>query len=165
MNYLLNEILKNNKISIIFYIMLILYIILITYIVVNQNNAYLNFIKKIGKGNNLYKDIKKIKGEYKELKIQGEKFEEKLNIISNNLNLCIQKVGIVKYNAFEDLTGNMSFSMALLDSKNDGIILNNIYGNNGSNIYIKEIKNGRSNQKLTEEEKKAIEKTKDNKNN
>ena len=90
--------------------------------------------------------------------------EENKILIAENKNIekridnCIQKMGIVRYNAFDDVGSDLSFAIALLDKNNNGIILNGIYSRNSSNIYAKPINNGKSEYILSEEEKKALEK-------
>lgn len=67
-----------------------------------------------------------------------------------------QKVGIVKYNAYSNMSGNVSFVVAMLDGDNSGFILNVINGREGSNIYIKDITNAQSNERLGTEEVQAL---------
>ena len=69
---------------------------------------------------------------------------------------CIQKVGIVRYNAFKDTGSDLSFALALLDENNDGVVLNGIYSREMSNIYAKPVKNGKSSYTISEEEQQAI---------
>ena len=66
---------------------------------------------------------------------------------------CVQKVSIIRYKAFEDVGSDLSFSIALLDENNDGIILTGIYGRNESTTYAKPIDKGISRYDLSEEEK------------
>ena len=86
-------------------------------------------------------------------------FCKKLN---KKLDLCIQKVGIVKYNAYNDTTSNLSFAIALLDENNNGIVLNGIYSREMSSIYAKPITKGKSDYNMTEEEKEAVLKAMNN---
>lgn len=65
---------------------------------------------------------------------------------------CIQKVSVVRYKAFEDVGSDLSFSIALLDEKNDGLILTGIYARNESITYAKPIDKGISRYDLSEEE-------------
>ena len=71
---------------------------------------------------------------------------------------CIQKIGIVRYNAFKDTGSDLSFALALLDSKDNGVVLNGIYSREMSNIYAKPVEKGVSKYVLSDEEKQAIEK-------
>ncbi len=69
-----------------------------------------------------------------------------------------EKVGIVRYNAFQDTGSDLSFALALLDEKNNGVVLNGIYSREMSNIYAKPVENGKSKYTISEEENLAIEK-------
>lgn len=68
------------------------------------------------------------------------------------------KMSIERFNAFDDITGAVSFSVALLDAKNDGMILTSIYGRETSNTYIREVKRGECEINLLTEERIALEK-------
>lgn len=70
----------------------------------------------------------------------------------------LQKIGVVKFDAFEDIHGQMSFSAAILNMHNSGIILTSIYGHEASNVYIRKIENGQTDTHLLDEEKEALEK-------
>lgn len=72
------------------------------------------------------------------------------------LNGCLQKISIVRYKAFEDVGSDLSFSIAILDGNNDGIILTGIYGRNDSTTYAKPIDKGLSRYDLSEEEKQVL---------
>ena len=84
--------------------------------------------------------------------------ENKKNIrsINKELETCFNKIGIVKYDAFKQMGGMLSFSIALLNEINDGYILNSVHNTEGCYVYIKEIKSGMSEIDLSEEEKKAL---------
>lgn len=68
------------------------------------------------------------------------------------------KYSIVKFNAFDDITGEYSFSLALLDNTNSGIILSSLYGHNSCNTYIRNVEKGCCSVFLLEEEKEALQK-------
>lgn len=72
--------------------------------------------------------------------------------INSRLNNCVQKYSIMRYRAFEDVGSDLSYSIALLDNKNDGIILTGIYGRTDSTTYAKPIDKGLSRYELSEEE-------------
>ena len=69
-------------------------------------------------------------------------------------------MGIVKYNAFFDLSGELSYSLALLDKMDNGFILNSVYSREGSYSYIKEVRAGECDIELSKEEKQALEQAK-----
>ena len=66
------------------------------------------------------------------------------------------KTGIVKYDAFPDVGGRMSFALAMLDMNNTGFVINAIHSNEGCYTYIKEIVKGESYIVLGQEEKDAL---------
>lgn len=68
----------------------------------------------------------------------------------------IQKIGFVKYDAFHDLKNKLSYSIALLDGFNNGLLLTTIYGRESCITYAKEVKSGSVNQELSKEEFEAL---------
>lgn len=77
--------------------------------------------------------------------------------INDNLQYCIQNLGVVRYNAFPDMGSDLSFAVALLDQGGDGVVLSSLYGRNESRIYAKPVQKGVSTYHLTDEERTAIE--------
>ena len=84
----------------------------------------------------------------------------RLEECENNSHISIKKIGIVNFDAFEDVTGNMSFALALLNNHDDGVIITSIYGHNSCNTYLREVTEGETPIKLLNEEKEALEKAK-----
>lgn len=78
----------------------------------------------------------------------------------NDSNISLKKIGIVNFDAFDDVTGKLSFALALLNNNNDGIILTSLYGHNSCNTYVREVVGGETPIKLLEEEKSALAKAK-----
>lgn len=72
--------------------------------------------------------------------------------ISEELKGCVNKVAIMRYKAFEDVGSDLSFSIAILDSHNDGVIITGIYSRHDSTTYAKPIDKGISRYDLSEEE-------------
>ena len=84
-----------------------------------------------------------------------DKCEEALNQnkeLKESLKGCVQKVAIMRYKAFENVGSDLSFSIAILDGNNDGIILTGIYGREESTTYAKPVDQGISRYDLSEEE-------------
>ena len=69
----------------------------------------------------------------------------------------IQNVGFIRYNAFNDMGSDLSFSIALLDERRDGFVITNIYAREESNVYAKPIVNGKSTYPLSVEEIQALD--------
>ena len=86
--------------------------------------------------------------------VRQETTEQTLEELNPNV-FC--KSSVIKFNAFDDITGEYSFSLALLDAQNNGIILSSLYGHNSCNTYIREVNNGLCSTFLLDEEKKALE--------
>lgn len=82
--------------------------------------------------------------------------EEKIKELNYRLKGVYQKTGIVKYDAFEENGGRLSFSLALLDDRDDGVLLNVMNAREGSYCYIKEISHGSCDITLGREEEEAL---------
>ncbi len=74
----------------------------------------------------------------------------------SNMKFTFQKVGLVKYDAFNEMGGKLSFSLALLNETDDGFVLNAVHSREGCYTYIKEIVAGNSIIVLAEEEQEAL---------
>lgn len=70
---------------------------------------------------------------------------------------AFQKTGLVRYDAFEDTGDNLSFSLTLLDGRNNGIVLSSLAGQEGCRIYIKRILNGSTRESLSSEEAESLQ--------
>lgn len=92
---------------------------------------------------NLEEAVKKLTEEYK--KTQGISLKS------------LHRVGIVRFNPFKDTGGDQSFVVALLDAKNNGVILSSLYTREGTRIYAKPINNRESKYGLSNEEKEALD--------
>lgn len=79
-----------------------------------------------------------------------------MKLFENN-QFVFQKTGLVKYDAFSEMGGKLSFSVALLNEKNDGFIINAMHSREGCYTYIKEIIEGNSIIVLSDDEKKALD--------
>ena len=87
---------------------------------------------------------------------QVEENREEIAELYNKMKTHYQKVGIVKYDAFKDVGGKLSFALAMLDKENSGFVLNAIHSREGCYTYVKEIVKGESYIVLGEEEKEAL---------
>ena len=128
---------------------------------------------------NLYMDLRRMKKRYKKMmtgvesgnlermlighidevqrvKEQNTALEVENKKISDLLQQALTRVGMVRFRAFEDMGGDLSYAVAMLDSHNNGVILSSVFGREGSQAYAKPIENGSSTYKLTEEEQQAL---------
>ncbi len=126
-------------------------------------------IKKVGKLNNklnkflLGKDGKRRENDIialfednKLLKNSTEKNKKDIRVLYKNMESAYQKMGLVKYDAFSQMGGQLSFCLALLNEKNNGFIINSVHSAEGCYSYTKEIKNGQSDISLGKEEEEAL---------
>ena len=121
------------------------------------NKKYISFMKKIGNGKNIEEDLENYMHRVNRVEKQNVDIKEVIESINKNMNNCIQKIGIVRYNAFKDTGSDLSFALAMLDEKNNGVVLNGIYSREMSNIYAKPVENGVSKYTISDEEKEAIQ--------
>lgn len=152
------------KTDIFFIIILIINIILLLLYITNAirlknlRKSYMIFMNKIGKGENIQENIEKYMAKIKEVEIKNEELLNYCKTLDNNIANCIQKIGIVRYSAFKDTGSDLSFTLALLNEENSGVVLNGIYSQDMSNIYAKPVEKGESKYTLSAEEKEAIKK-------
>lgn len=85
-----------------------------------------------------------------------QKMHRDIREIKENLKITYQKTGLVKYDAFREMSGALSFSLALLDKENNGVLISSMYSREGCYSYAKDIVNGESKINLSEEEKEAL---------
>jgi hypothetical protein len=89
---------------------------------------------------------------------QLDQIEMNLSALTEKNQHNLQKIGFVKYNPFDDAGGNISFALALLNAEDEGVVISSLHGREGTRMYAKSVKNGKSETKLTEEEEEAIKK-------
>lgn len=82
--------------------------------------------------------------------------DKNIKLISKNMQTTYQKMGLIKYDAFHEMGGKLSFSLAMLDMKNNGFIINAMHTREGCYTYIKEIVDGNSIIVLSGEEQEAL---------
>ncbi|MDD3678649.1 MAG: DUF4446 family protein [Patescibacteria group bacterium] len=98
-----------------------------------------------------------------------EKNQEKIESILRKTKMLAEtgltKVVLLRYNPFGDVGSNQSFSICLLNKKNDGFVISSIHSREGTRVYSKPVKNGESNYNLSKEEEKAIKLAKEKNTN
>ncbi len=83
--------------------------------------------------------------------------ERNIDALFKRMKFGFQKYGLVKYDAFQEMGGKLSFSLAMLDEKNDGFVLNAVHSREGCFTNVKEIIDGNSIITLADEEQQALE--------
>lgn len=92
-----------------------------------------------------------------QLKSEDRANKDSLRNTNKNYRSAFQKFGLVKYNAFKGMGGNLSFAISLLDYTNSGFVLNSVHSREGCYVYIKEVERGETEVLLGSEEKEALE--------
>lgn len=100
--------------------------------------------------------IQKLFEDNKYIRDLSEENKKSIRKINKDMEYCFNKVGIVRYDAFQQMGGMLSFSIALLNDRNNGFILNSVHSTEGCYSYIKEVKNGLCETDLSNEEKDAL---------
>ncbi|MCI8483362.1 MAG: DUF4446 family protein [Lachnospiraceae bacterium] len=90
----------------------------------------------------------------------NREIRQEMQIMQKIQSMTYQKMGIVKYDAFREMSGELSYAVVLLDQQQNGFVINSVYANEGNYSYIKEIVKGESQIQLSEEEQKALNKAK-----
>ncbi len=139
------------------------FILLIAFLVATAkisklNRKYKEFMQKLGNGKNIEEDLENYMYRVERVERQNGEINSVIKGLDKDLKKCIQKIGIVRYNAFKDVGSDLSFTLALLDENDDGVVLNGIYSREMSNIYAKPVEKGKSSYTLSEEEQEAIKK-------
>lgn len=93
-----------------------------------------------------------------ELIASNNENERNIEDINRKMLLTIDKFGLVRYDALDELGGKLSYALCLLDDKDNGFIINNMHGRDGSYSYIKEVINKNTVANLSDEEKEALNK-------
>lgn len=111
-----------------------------------------------GKDRDIRSKFKEVLEELEEIKGNQELVNKNLRGVYKSGLGHLQKVELLRYNPYGDTGGNMSFSLVLLSGQNDGILLTNLHTRSGTRVYIKEIKGGQSEVKLSKEESEVLKK-------
>lgn len=138
---------------------LLILLIMIIVLTIRLSKLFKKY-KKFMSGKNaksMEKDIIGLYEDNKFIKASVEKNKKDIQMLYHKVEGTFQKVGIVKYDAFNQMGGQLSFSLALLDENDNGFILNSVHSTDGCYSYTKEIKKGLCDISLGDEEKKALD--------
>lgn len=145
------------------FLILLIFIVVLFIIIILQMKKLNRLQKRLSKfmtgkdAKSLEKDIVGLYEDNKFLKINVDKNKKDIRTLYKNMEHAFQKIGLIKYDAFQQMGGKLSFSLALLDENNNGFILNSVHSTEGCYTYTKEIKNGECAISLGEEEQQALD--------
>lgn len=147
------------------YILLALVILTVVLIILNivslvKISNLKKRLRKFMKGKDarsLEKEIIALHEDNKFLKTSTDTNKKDIRDLNKRFAKAFQKIGIVKYDAYQQMGGLLSFSLALLDEDNNGLILNSVHSTEGCYTYTKEVVYGECKLELSNEEKVALD--------
>lgn len=127
------------------------------------NTSKLNSVLEYSEDGNLVDNLQKyydsVRDIQKKLKVSHEgAMLERISSCETKVNMTLSKIGIINFDAFDDVHGKQSFSLAVLNQYNNGFVLTSLYGSSSSNTYVRPVREGKSTTVLIDEEKEAIAK-------
>lgn len=122
----------------------------------NPMRRWKKFFGKTTTPENLDDVLEQIIEKIQQLDVTSKQTEGDLQNLATQLNTATQHVGVIRYNSNGDDGGNLSFSAAFLDAKQNGLVLTSLHGRSNNRIYTKVVTNGASESTLSEEEREAI---------
>jgi len=124
---------------------------------------YERLAMNLGKGKDITEILKKYIEKVNEINKRDDQIIEFCQKINDDSVKAISKIGIVKYDAYNNTKNKLSFAVALLNRENSGIIINSIYSVDGSNVFSKSVNGGKSSSTLSAEESEALRRAIENK--
>lgn len=147
----------------VYFAIIFLFMIALAVLFIVQTNRYKRLEKRFrifmtgSDGGSLEEKMALLFSDVRKLKEHDLIHKNDIVEMRRTLLCCFQKVGIVKYDAFREMGGQLSFSIAILDQKDNGFVMNSVHSASSSYVYTKEIENGRSAIELSGEEKEALQ--------
>ncbi len=145
---------------------LILFVItIINYVLLLKNNKkvkkykeqYEKVLAKFNSKVDIQDDFQSIYDRINKIENISHEAVETVNKCINKTKSNVQKVGFIKYNAYDETENKLSFALALLDDYNNGVLINHIYSKHGSNIYAKLVTETKVEDRISEEEAMALQ--------
>lgn len=85
-----------------------------------------------------------------------DRLEARTALLERDLRRALGRVALVRFNPFEDTGGNQSFALAVLDANGDGFVVSSLHARQGTRVYAKAVRAGRSESALSGEEEQAV---------
>jgi len=140
------------------FVFIFLWLVILSFFVFNAVRHYNKLTSGIKK-----EELKSILDELLgKMEVDGKRINElikKAKSLEEDGFFHIQKIGLLRFNPFEETGGDQSFTLALLDGQNNGVVVSSLYRRDETRIYCKPVKKGKGTKyELSEEEKEAIKK-------
>ena len=137
------------------------FILLVTVVVciakINKLNRKYDYFMRGRDAESLEDFLMEISDDVRRLQEEDRGAKDTIRSIKRNIRASYQKFGLVRYNAFKGMGGNLSFAMAMLDYTNSGFVLNSVHSREGCYLYLKRVDMGQTDGPLGNEEKEAVE--------
>lgn len=137
------------------------FILLVTVVVciakINKLNRKYDYFMRGRDAESLEDFLMEISDDVRRLQEEDRGAKDTIRSINRNIRASYQKFGLVRYNAFKGMGGNLSFAMAMLDYTNSGFVLNSVHSREGCYLYLKRVDMGQTDGPLGNEEKEAVE--------
>ncbi|MDD2628159.1 MAG: DUF4446 family protein [Clostridia bacterium] len=124
---------------------------------------YEKTLKKFNSKTNIKDEFQSIYDRLNQVENKCKNTESKINEVDIKIEKCIQKTAIKRYDAYESGNNELSFVVAMLDNKDDGVLLNNVFHRTGSNLYLKKVKKGETEGTVSNEERQVLNEAKNRK--
>ncbi len=138
---------------------LALLLVLVLYLLVTVSGLKSRY-QKMMTGEQTGKDFEKMMldhiAETREVAEENARLKQEIVRIDLLLAKAVTRVGVVRFNAFQETGSDLSYAVAMLDSNNDGVVFSSIFGREDSRSYVKPIEDGKSKYTLTREEEQAL---------
>jgi hypothetical protein len=92
----------------------------------------------------------------RDMRAEVEELKEKIRLLEQESRLAVKKIYYKRFNAFPDVGSDLSFSVALLNENNTGVLITSIYGRDENRVYLKPVVGGNSSYALTPEEREVL---------
>ena len=151
------------------FVLLIINVFLFILVIINNirikkiKENSVEFMRKLGTGKDITEDIERYMNRILDLESGLSETNIYCKQLDKRIENCVQKVGIVRYSAYKDSGNDLSFAVALLDEKNNGVVFNGLYSKEMSSTYAKPIIEGTSKYSMTPEEGQAVLRAMENK--
>lgn len=152
-----------------FYIVLAIFVVLILSIVSLclgiSNNSKLNELLEETPDGDLLDSVKKYFKKVRDIEARmsiktDEALVGRIEVLERDNKINFKKSALVNFDAFDDVSGTLSFALTLLDENNNGYIITSLYGHNSCNTYVRVVEGGITQAKLLDEEVQSLEKAK-----
>lgn len=136
--------------------LLVVWCTILSYLLFKQKKGFTK-ISKGGKSESIVEVLSQVLDNEKKLVKSLSETDKKVEDLIFSSQFYIQKIGLVRFNPFNDTGGDQSFILALIDDKDSGVVISGLHTRNGTRWYAKKIENGKGvEHELSEDEVKAI---------